>query len=244
MHNWVGGDMKDDTRAATDPLFWSFHAYIDLLFDQWQRDNRYPAMGCLDCAFRAMTGWTTRRVEHTDAIGYVYDMASCAPPQARLARKAMTMDVAHNTRSAAEGPLVFDVAVPTGYFRTAEIELARAELPSDFSYSGHVYLYPAETKLDLASSAFRKRWRVGEFSVWALHHDAEHNHGGEANLFVDATTELEYIQKHQPGSKWKVAVVVDNVDPVETKAGAKTLRSRIVIDDVRIAIDRGRGEEQ
>ena len=250
MHGWIGGDMKTDTRAATDPLFWSFHAYIDLLFDQWQRDNRYPTLGCLDCAFRGMTGWTTRRVEHTDAIGYEYDSTSCTPPRAKiaaaapLALHAMSIDVAHNTRSAAEGPLVFDVAVPTGYFRTAEIELARAELPSDFSYSGHVYLYPAETKLDLTSSAFRKRWRVGGFAVWALHHDAEHNHGSEANLFVDATTELEYIQKHQPGSKWKVAVVVDEVDPVDTKTDAKALRSRIVIDDVRVAIDRGRGEAQ
>ena len=249
MHNWIGGDMKTDTRAATDPLFWSFHAFIDLLFDQWQRENRYPAMGCIDCAFRGMTGWTPRRIEHTEDLGYVYDTAACGAPQAKLAAAAlapcaMMMEVAHNTRSAAAGPLVFDVAIPTGYFRTAEIELSGAELPSDFSYSGHVYLYPAATAFDLASSAFRTRWRVGAFAVWALHRESDHDHGGEANLFVDATTELEYIRKHQPGSKWKVAVVVDEVTPVETKADAKALRSRIVIDDVRIAVDRGRGESK
>ena len=250
MHNWIGGDMKTDTRAATDPLFWLFHAFIDLLFDQWQRDNRYPSMGCLDCAFRGMTGWTPKRVERTEDLGYVYDTATCGAPQAKLAAaaalapRAMMMEVAHNTRSAAEGPLTFDVDIPTGYFRTAEIELARAELPSDFSYSGHVYLYPAATTFKLASKAERTRWLVGEFAVWALHRDSDHDHGGEANLFVDATTELEYIRKHQPGSKWKVAVVVDEVIPGDTKDDLKTLLSRIVIDDVRIAVDRGRGESQ
>ena len=123
---------------------------------------------------------------------------------------------------------------------SAEIELAGAELPSDFSYAGEVYLYPAATKLDLASSAFRHRWSVGRFAVWALHEDPEHDHGGDANLFVDATTELKYIRKHQPGSKWKVAVVVDSVRPIGGKGDAKALRARIVIDDVKIALDRGR----
>jgi hypothetical protein len=159
---------------------------------------------------------------------------------ASMAPRTTMREVAHNTRSAAEGPLVFDVAVPTDYFRTAEIELSGAEVPSDFSYSGHVYLYPAATKLDLESSAFRSRWYVGDFAVWALHRAPGHDHGKEANLFVDATTELEYIQKHQPGSKWKVAIVVDSVIPGKGKGNAEGLRSRIVIDDVKIALDRGR----
>jgi len=245
VHDWIGGDMESDTTAATDPLFWSFHAYIDLLFDQWQRDNNYPALGCPDCAFRGMTGWTPKLVEHVEDMGYAYDLGTCAPAKgklaaASLASQEMMTEVAHNTRSAAAGPLVFDIAVPTGYFRTAEIELAGAELPSDFSYAGEVYLYPAAAKLDLASSAFRRRWSVGRFAVWALHEEPEHDHGGDANLFVDATTEMKYIRKHQPGSTWKVAVVVDSVRATGGKGDAKALRSRIVIDDVKIILDRGR----
>ncbi len=243
--------MNEDIHAATDPLFWSFHAFIDLLFDQWQRENRYPAVGCLKCAFRGMTGWTPERVVRTEDIGYVYDRETCLPPaplkakaapMMELAPHAATFEVGHNKRSAAEGPLVFEVTPPSQYFRTAEIQLSGAELPSDFSYSGEVYLYPSATKLDLASSAFRERWRVGRFAVWALHHEDGHSHGGNAELFVDATTELSYIRKHQPASKWKVAVVVDDVRPVEKAADPKTLRARIVIDDVKIAVDRGSEE--
>src|ERR1043165_2329042 len=115
-------------------------------------------------------------------MGYEYDLQTCAPPKGKLAAaslapRGMMTEVARNTRSAAAGPLVFNISVPTAYFRPAEIELAGAELPSDFSYAGEVYLYPAATKLDLASSAFRHRWSVGRFAVWALHEDPEHDHG-------------------------------------------------------------------
>jgi Common central domain of tyrosinase len=38
MHgNYIGGLMGDPSTAALDPIFWSFHAYIDLLFLQWQQ---------------------------------------------------------------------------------------------------------------------------------------------------------------------------------------------------------------
>ena len=39
MHNFVGGDMADQTLAALDPLFFSYHAYIDLLFERWIQEN-------------------------------------------------------------------------------------------------------------------------------------------------------------------------------------------------------------
>ncbi len=40
MHgDYVGGDLQRTDRAARDPIFWSFHCYIDLIFDRWQQEN-------------------------------------------------------------------------------------------------------------------------------------------------------------------------------------------------------------
>ena len=42
----VGGDMATSS-AAYDPLFYSIHAFIDYLFDQWQEKHRDVQVGLL-----------------------------------------------------------------------------------------------------------------------------------------------------------------------------------------------------
>jgi hypothetical protein len=36
-HGWVGPDMADNSYTAFDPVFWSYHANIDRIFEQWRR---------------------------------------------------------------------------------------------------------------------------------------------------------------------------------------------------------------
>jgi Common central domain of tyrosinase len=36
-HGWIGGDMADNAYTAYDPIFWSYHANIDRIFEQWIR---------------------------------------------------------------------------------------------------------------------------------------------------------------------------------------------------------------
>lgn len=44
MHSrYIGGDMGDPTRAARDPIFYSFHCYIDLIYEEWL--NRHGLAG-------------------------------------------------------------------------------------------------------------------------------------------------------------------------------------------------------
>ncbi|RCN47520.1 hypothetical protein ANCCAN_06417 [Ancylostoma caninum] len=48
---FVGGDMEDFLTASNDPLFWSLHAMVDLIWEQWRelyqripdRETQYPA---------------------------------------------------------------------------------------------------------------------------------------------------------------------------------------------------------
>ncbi|MFN0216904.1 MAG: tyrosinase family protein [Saprospiraceae bacterium] len=41
MHPWIGNPLFNPQTAAEDPLFWSFHAYIDLVWDKWQKGHNY-----------------------------------------------------------------------------------------------------------------------------------------------------------------------------------------------------------
>ena len=38
-HGWVGPDMADNAYTAFDPVFWSYHANIDRIFEIWLRAN-------------------------------------------------------------------------------------------------------------------------------------------------------------------------------------------------------------
>jgi hypothetical protein len=39
FHGWSGPDMANNSYAAFDPLFWSFHANFDRIFEDWIRNN-------------------------------------------------------------------------------------------------------------------------------------------------------------------------------------------------------------
>ncbi|MEV7725240.1 tyrosinase family protein [Streptomyces sp. NPDC087917] len=47
VHQWIGGHMTGGT-APNDPAFWLHHAFVDLVWDRWQR--RHPDSGYLPAA--------------------------------------------------------------------------------------------------------------------------------------------------------------------------------------------------
>jgi tyrosinase len=47
VHQWIGGHMTGGT-APNDPAFWLHHAFVDLLWDRWQR--QHPRSGYLPAA--------------------------------------------------------------------------------------------------------------------------------------------------------------------------------------------------
>lgn len=234
--------MQTDTTAAVDPLFWSFHDYIDLVFARWQIAHPGQALGCPDCKLRGMPEWTPRNVTTTEDLGYVYDLTTCpapTPTAKALGTPKAAMSLTKPKKNMASGPVVVDVTIPQPDFITAEVEIRGAEVPSTFSYRGAVYLYPAETKLAPLDENFSRRYRLGDYSVWALHHG--HDMAQEATLYVDATTELRYLAKKYAGAAWKLAVVLDDVQLNDTEATAVPLsvRSEVRFDEVSFVFDRG-----
>jgi tyrosinase len=257
MHGWIGGRMTSDTQAAVDPLFWSFHTYIDGVMARWQEKHPNEKLGCLDCDLDYLDGWKVSRVADVKSLGYEYDWTNCGPAAAprtaaggpKLAALAedaeRTMALGSWIKHAGQGPLVFDVTIPEDEaFGTADIRLDGAEVPSEFSYSGSVYLYPAEVALATGDATFRRRYRVGDFGIWGLSHDPKHgSHARETALHVDATIELRYIAKKYQGQKWKVAAVVEEVSPIPREGTATLTRSemlsRIRFEGASIVLDRG-----
>jgi tyrosinase len=253
MHNWVGGNsggsMTSDTTAATDPLFWLFHAYLDLAFDDWQRTYSYPKVPNPTRALNKLQGWTAGQVERTEALEYVYDRKSCGPapalqPLLALAEPPASLAVKAAPATAAQ-PFTFDITIPQPGFRHGEIRLQGPPFPEDFSYDATLYLYPAGVAFAPADAAFVRKYRVNAFDVWAHRMEEGHpDHEMRGDLYVDTTTELEYLAKTAPGSRWTVTVVIDAIyaAPQSTAADAALKKKSIHFDAVSIELNRG--EEQ
>jgi tyrosinase len=76
MHGWVGGEMRNPTWAAYDPLFWAHHAMVDRLWRIWQGSllGEDPVAQLLDVALTSARPptFTVRGVLDVTLLGYDY----------------------------------------------------------------------------------------------------------------------------------------------------------------------------
>jgi len=265
MHGWCGPPMEDPTTAVEDPIFWSFHAFIDHIYARWQcAHQKLPV--CMDCNFRGMTDSKVRDVVDIERqLGYLYDnVPSCMPeaastaalmmaaPQARSMSTAesasprtkerhipLALHVEKTKKKAAApapsnlGPYIYDLPLPAANFQTAHVDISGLPVPTTFSYSGKVYLYPPDAQFKPGDADFTRRYRVRDFGVWARPPEkgGEHaDHGGEAPtavITVDVTHALRFLAQTEYGAVWRVAIMFDPPRPISSylKSGAVTAAS-------------------
>ncbi|WAS91633.1 tyrosinase family protein [Nannocystis punicea] len=71
LHGWVGPDMADNAYTAFDPVFWSHHAMIDLVFELWLR--RRPATTLTaNCPLLPFVGPRAAAIDETDPRQFLY----------------------------------------------------------------------------------------------------------------------------------------------------------------------------
>lgn len=71
FHGWLGPDMADNAYTAFDPVFLSYHANIDRIFEEWKRTHP-TATFTAGFPLRPFLGSTAQRVDFADERAYVY----------------------------------------------------------------------------------------------------------------------------------------------------------------------------
>src|SRR5262249_48539132 len=76
---YVGGSMADPSEAAMDPIYWSFHCFIDFTWDRWQQ--MYQKMPTsLDAVLQGFTDSPTPAdTVDVKKLGYFYTHPPEAP---------------------------------------------------------------------------------------------------------------------------------------------------------------------
>ena len=70
-HGWIGYDMADNAYTAFDPLFWSYHACIDRIFELWLRAHP-AAMFTSGFPIQPFAGPEANRILLSDPHRYLY----------------------------------------------------------------------------------------------------------------------------------------------------------------------------
>lgn len=222
MHDsYIGGKMADPSSAALDPIFFSFHCYLDLLWAQWQEghttDRDLEARLCglfKDREHRPENRFRVKDLLDTKTqLGYVYDFTPGELAPARRAVAARPLFPAHpafdfvvSARKQPELVRTLDVTIPAPGFEGAHLLLTGMNVTTPFSYSADIYLTPAGEELRFADREFRATHLADLLYFWRAHHGG--NHGRTHDLTVDLGRALTSLAETRAGEQWRVSVAL------------------------------------
>jgi hypothetical protein len=217
----VGGSMADALAAALDPIFFSFHCYLDLLWSQWQEefetDTDLEARLCGLFKDREHRPENRFRVKDTldtkNQLGYVYEYTPGEQPPAPRAVAARPLFPAHpafdfvvSARKQPELVRTLDITIPAPGFEGAHLLLTGVNVITPFSYSADVYLTPLGEELRLEDRGFRATHLADLLYIWQPHHGG--NGRRTHDITVDLGRVLGSLAETRHGERWRVSVAL------------------------------------
>jgi hypothetical protein len=200
MHPMIGPTMANPATAANDPIYWSFHAYVDLVWARWQRLHQ-QMFGCGACKLwvEPSVFTTNEKVTTKDwNYEYDYDFSPDGPAIAAVAAAGSSNPL----------PMVIDsgersVAAPLNVPPTSTRKLLKIEKVrplADASYRIRVYVHPADVKVASLPEEQRRQYLVRSVTIW----QSAGHHPEASDVYIDLTNAMA-----RPGGNPVVSVVTD-----------------------------------
>ena len=244
LHPLIGPTMGDPGTAAEDPVYWSFHAYIDLIWARWQRLHP-DAFECGGCTlWLEPASFTVVETARTEDFGYDYDydfsIDTPVSPSAILVGSA-TNDVEIQSFSARSlnarpNPEWFEQQTQTFTEERRFLRLQGVQTFDDLTYQLNIYVHPDGLNLESLSREQRLQYLVRTKTIWRSHHglNAENlaNDGHEmhsrTSVLVDLSEQTEALEKDQ----WTISVIAESMPNVP--AGTSNYDEQKAQEDLRL----------
>lgn len=216
MHsNYILGLMGNPATAARDPIYFSFHCFIDLLWAEWQRRNGMPAPTSPDADLRGFRTQPKHRVadfQSTAALGYEYEYteqlrtAFDVTPPAPTPRELVVTETLRPLFEGSEAVQLREKAQLRYGFPSrperggaALVRLHQLKVPTTGSYTLRAYVHPNDVPFDPDDEELARRFFVGYAVMWLSHGDHE-EHGGPDDGGGHEGHEHHPPQPHHPTS--------------------------------------------
>lgn len=231
MHGeYIAGLLSAPPTAAFDPIFWSFHAFIDLIFWQWQQQPGYSipqaqyqdqliwqpsqvtAIENLRKKFNIdkkwMKGtWTVGEIVDVKKLGFDYEFT---PPQGTLTQLRVAPVASVKRNKKARSVLSHSFKVSNETFDKVFFPIDDIQISMTVSYKGFIYLYPKAEKFNPQDDLFIEKYLVDQFFVWAMPPmEGMNMTNPKTQTTFDLTNEINFLQNTVPaGEEWVIEVTV------------------------------------
>jgi Common central domain of tyrosinase len=194
MHpSFIGGKMANPATAAEDPIYFSFHCFIDLMWAEWQRRNGMPPATSLEHelrGFQTQPKHTVAEFQDTEELDYVYEYSDKlkeafeievpAPPPTPELLATEPLEPVFPEGIAAElrrtDRLQFrlpsparEALAPAREARATIVRLNGIKVPTGGSYVLRAYLHPADVEFAPDDPDFAARYFVDYVALWRAH---------------------------------------------------------------------------
>jgi tyrosinase len=223
MHSsYIGGLMGNPMSAAEDPIFWSYHAFIDLLWWQWQQQSEHKVDSCLDCKLCGLN-WTVQRVVNSEKqLNVTYDFVPPpTPPAALVATNApaplASVDMALGGKVDHAERRTSLVTIPAKPVKSAKAVIQDVRIASPVTFQVNVFFYPESEAgtFDPKNRAMRDRSTVFVGTVWQKHHGLKKGDRLTQSFQVDLAPFLNPLIAQHKGETW----LLDARTYVDPKSG-------------------------
>jgi Common central domain of tyrosinase len=237
LHGNISRDMRSPSTAVQDPIFWSFHAGIDLAWSRWQKlhasdGSAQPFADPAAIIWFRDRSYNVASTAKTSDFSYEYDfdfsadgpappaaIAAAAPaaaasriisPPKRVVPLSSTGSAEKHASLTASGAGTFD--------RNTVLRLADVKVFDDKSYRLNVYLHPKDAAVaQETTGGARPPYLMRLVTIWQAHHP------GAVEIFIRPSPE----QLAQLNQGWVVTVKsqpLPSAEP-ETPSGAQPART-------------------
>ncbi|AJT69925.1 hypothetical protein T261_8332 [Streptomyces lydicus] len=196
MHSfYIGGAMANPSTAAEDAIYFSFHAFIDLMWAEWQHRNGTPPLTSPDTVLQGFTSQPKSKVsdfantvdldyeyEYTDRLKAAFSVPVPPPsPLSLLATERLTpldenVDLVTELRDKEVVRLGFSVPETRG--KRLLVRLGELKVPNTGSYMLRGFLHPSDVPFQPDDGDFTPRYGVGYVTLWRAHSHMHHDHDG------------------------------------------------------------------
>jgi tyrosinase len=191
IHQSIGPTMGNPASASRDPIYWSFHACIDLIWARWQRVHTsatrpQPFATPQDKIWVEPFIPVVQDMAQTDTMpaGFAYTIDydfSIDPPEAAVVAALRS----RTTVPAVQRNGMHVTATPTPVVAAVKtlLHIEGLTVFHDLTYALRVYVHPPSLDLSTASDADRARYQADFATIWA----SGGHHGHPTALYFDLT---------------------------------------------------------